>query len=513
MQRHGTAGGSGVVKSVFVVTRRAGVSHETLLEYWLGAPSRVATRIPGSRRCVLSYRVADDLGNAPYDGFATLWFDDEEEARAATTGEREAAMFADGDALLERSGVKHFLAREIVMRDLPTTPEMVKLVFFFHRKPGMSPQEFRHYWLEVHGPLAMQNIAGMRRYIQNHTLDSCYANGEPAFDGLVEAWLENLEALHETEASDEHRFVRSDEQNFLDLSRVTFLPVREQLVYEEAMAEIAGAIGVAHNPFFPLLLARGGPAADEIEHLYSGLRKELERMRPNTLIVFTTDHYNLFFDVCVPIFCIGVAESASGPSDFRQLPRVDVTIDAQLAKELQTHVVQRDFDVAMSQEFELDHTITAPLGLILPAIDIPIIPVFVSTSMRPIPSASRCRALGAALREAVERSELPRRVALVASGGFSFDVGGPLIAEDSHVGVPDPDWVDRAADRLRRAQIDELVAEITPQQLERAGNASGEILNWITMLGMIDPVPPAFLEVQREEGNVFAAWRANGRST
>jgi protocatechuate 4,5-dioxygenase beta chain len=272
------------------------------------------------------------------------------------------------------------------------------------------------------------------------------------------------------------------------------------------VAEIVGAVGVAHNPFFPLIVARDGPGADEIRRLYGALARELERMRPDTLIVFTTDHYNLFFDLCVPIFCIGVAESATGPSDFKQLPTYEVALDAALAKELHAHAVRRDFDVAMSQELELDHTIIAPLSMILPAMDLPIVPVFVSTSMRPIPSAQRCRALGAAFREAVEQSSLDRRVALVASGGFSFDVGGPLIAEDSHVGVPDKEWVDRAVDLLRDAKLDELVREITPQQLAQAGNASGEILNWVTMLGMFEPRPPVFIDEQRDEGNAFAAW-------
>jgi aromatic ring-opening dioxygenase catalytic subunit (LigB family) len=272
------------------------------------------------------------------------------------------------------------------------------------------------------------------------------------------------------------------------------------------MAELAGAIGVAHNPFFPLIVARGGEAAEEIERLYSALRREFERMRPDTLVVLTTDHYNNFFDVCVPIFCIGVAESASGPRDFPQLPRRELRIDIVLARELHREVVQRDFDVAMSQEFDLDHTITAPLGMIAPEIDLPIVPIFVSSSLRPIPSARRCRALGGALRKALDESGLERRVVVVASGGLSFDVGGVLIAEDSHVGVPDPGWVDRVADRLRRAEIDELTEEITPAQLLQAGNASGEILNWSTMLGMFEPRRPSFLEEQRHEGNIFASW-------
>ena len=177
-------------------------------------------------------------------------------------------------------------------------------------------------------------------------------------------------------------------------------------------------------------------------------------MRPDTLIVFTTDHYNLFFELSVPIFCIGVAESASGPSDYPMLPHFDVAVDAVLAKQIQTAVVHDDFDLGMSQEFELDHTITAPLGVMIPRMDIPLVPLWISTSMRQSPSAARCRALGTAIRRAVETSPLERRVAVVASGAFSFEVGGPRISEDSP-GMPAPEWTPRVTELLAAGKVDQ----------------------------------------------------------
>jgi hypothetical protein len=44
------------------------------------------------------------------------------------------------------------------------------------------------------------------------------------------AWVHDLAAPAEFAARDEHAFVRSDEANFLDVSRVTFVPVREHVV-------------------------------------------------------------------------------------------------------------------------------------------------------------------------------------------------------------------------------------------------------------------------------------------
>ena len=273
------------------------------------------------------------------------------------------------------------------------------------------------------------------------------------------------------------------------------------------MAEIVGALGVPHNPFTALRIHQDDDGVADSRRLYASVAEHLQAMAADTLIVVTTDHYNLFFELSVPIFAIGVAEQASGPCDYPMLPRHDVAIDRVLAKEIQTSVVHEDFDVAMSQELELDHTITAPLGVMMGRLDVALVPVYVSASMHPLPSARRCFALGAAIRRAVERSALARRVVVVASGAFSFEVGGPRMSEDSHVGVPDRGWAARATELLGAGDFDRLVAETTPAQLTAAGNASGEILDWIVMLGTFDARPPAFIEAQLDEGHAYAAWR------
>jgi gallate dioxygenase len=272
------------------------------------------------------------------------------------------------------------------------------------------------------------------------------------------------------------------------------------------VAEIVGALGYPHNPFFPLISAARGPGAAEIDRLYGTLAEHLRAMRADTLVVFTTDHYNLFFEACVPIFSIGVAESAPGPCDYPQLPQFQVAGDPGLARELQAALVGADFDVGVSQEYELDHTVTAPLGMMLPRMDVPLVPFFVSTSMQPRPSAARCLALGRAVGAALRARAAPGRVVVLASGAFSFEVGGPRMSATSHIGVPDPAWVEHVTALLGDGRVEQVAAEITPQQLERAGNASGEILNWLAMLGTFDPRPPDFIEAQPDEGHTFAAW-------
>jgi protocatechuate 4,5-dioxygenase beta chain len=276
------------------------------------------------------------------------------------------------------------------------------------------------------------------------------------------------------------------------------------------VAEIVGGFGVPHTPHFYSWANTGHPLADEIVRMYDGVGKRLRDAAPDTIVVFTSDHYNIFFEESLPIFSIGVAESARGPSDYDTIPEREVRIDSALAREVQRHLVHSEFDVGASQEFAFDHTVIGPLSFLLPdpGNDIAVVPVFISAFMRPIASSSRCYALGRAIRDAIERYHGPQRVAALASGGFSFEVGGPRIAGDSHVGVPDPGWVDRVAELLRAGDVDMLVSEATDERFERAGNAAGETLDWIAMLGLIDPAPAAYLEVQPQFGHAYAAWPA-----
>jgi protocatechuate 4,5-dioxygenase beta chain len=272
------------------------------------------------------------------------------------------------------------------------------------------------------------------------------------------------------------------------------------------VADIVGAFAVPHTPHFPNLVARGAPVAPELERLYGTVRRHLEAVEPDVILFFTSDHYNVFFEASLPIFSIGVAECARGPSDYPDLPALTVRIDADLARAIQRHVVRAGFDVGMSQEFELDHSVTVPLHFLTPRGDVPVVPLFTSAFIRPIPSSQRCHALGQAMRQAVEGDPDRRRVAVVATGSFSLEIGGPRIAADSHTGVPDPAWVERVVALLRAAEVDQLVREATDERLDRAGNAGGELLDWIEMLGTFDAGPPAFLESQPEHGHAYAAW-------
>ena len=109
---------------------------------------------------------------------------------------------------------------------------MVKLIYVFTRKPGMSVEEFQRYWREEHGPIAAR-IPGVRRYVQCHVLPELYERDEqPAYDGAAELWFDDLDSLRQAFRSSEVLAARENEAEFIDHSRSFLIITEEKLVVE-----------------------------------------------------------------------------------------------------------------------------------------------------------------------------------------------------------------------------------------------------------------------------------------
>ncbi len=221
-----------MIKWIVAIKYKENQSKEECRQYWIEQHGPVALELAGLKHYVQSHRVLgqDDIGNAPYDGFESLWFENEAVARQALASPQMAALKADANRFADPTGTKQLLAREVVMRDVPVEGDALKLVTLNYRKPGLSPQMFQEYWENKHGPLVLHNFAALRRYVQNHALLSGYdSDAEPDFDGMLEAWLTSLEAVRAGEGTPEHEAMRADEANFLDPVRFRFMLVRDKI--------------------------------------------------------------------------------------------------------------------------------------------------------------------------------------------------------------------------------------------------------------------------------------------
>jgi hypothetical protein len=272
------------------------------------------------------------------------------------------------------------------------------------------------------------------------------------------------------------------------------------------MGEIVAAFGVPHTPNFPALVAKQGPDCGTAK-LYAEIAKHLHAAAPDVLLIYTDDHFNTFFLDNFPTFAIGIADQTCGPNDQTAMPSYCVEVEGALASHVRAEAIGNGFDVSLAQAFELDHSIMVPLHFLTPDMKVPIVPFFVNGLAPPLPSSDRCYALGQAVRAAIDGWPQGKRVAVIGSGSFSLEIGGPRIPLGERAGTPDPQWAARVQDHLEQARIDELIAEATPSRLARAGNIGGELLNWIAMLGAVGGRKPAFIAPEIDHGHAFAAWR------
>lgn len=275
------------------------------------------------------------------------------------------------------------------------------------------------------------------------------------------------------------------------------------------MAAIVGALGVPHTPFFPALVEREGPQC-ETARFFAAVTAELEAMRPDLIVMYDTDHLNTFFLDNLPVFAVGVTEAFKGPNDEpRAVPIYTIKSRPDIAAHLRRSAIESGFDLALAQEFTVDHSVVVPLHFMTPTMRVPVIPIFVSGHVPPLPSAKRCYDLGVTIRRAIESWPEGLRVVVIGSGSFSLEVFGPRIAPGKSDGVPDPDWANRVCALLEQGAIPTLLNEATQDQMLRAGNVGGELLDWIAMLGAVGERRPKFVTPQMEQGHAYAAWHGS----
>jgi protocatechuate 4,5-dioxygenase beta chain len=225
-------------------------------------------------------------------------------------------------------------------------------------------------------------------------------------------------------------------------------------------------------------------------------------VQPDVIVMFDSDHINTYFLNNLPTFSVGIGDTTAGPNDQTRMPRYELPLHPTLGAHLRASGIASGFDLALLQDFEVDHSILVPLHFVTPRMDVPVVPVYINGLVPPIPGAKRCYALGEAVRDAIKSWPDQKRVAVIASGVFSLDLGSPHSG-----GPPDVEWTQRVVEQLSHARVAELLDEATTERMARAGNIGGELLNWIAMLGVIGECKPRFIHTQDGHGDAYAVWR------
>jgi len=219
----------------YFITRLAKLDDAEFHRYWRETHGPIVTRIKQLRRYVQSHRipVPGHVGSAsPYDGVAEVLLDSLE----AFDELRKSREYLDGALADERNfidltRVEWMTTRDHVIVDGPIKPGMVKGVWQLKHKPGMTLDEFRRYWIEVHGAMG-HKVPGFRRYVQSHLVDEAYTYALPQYDGVVNIWFDSPEAMAAAFASPEGQAMAADGDVFLDMSATRIFVAQEYPVIE-----------------------------------------------------------------------------------------------------------------------------------------------------------------------------------------------------------------------------------------------------------------------------------------
>jgi hypothetical protein len=81
---------------------------------------------------------------------------------------------------------------------------VLKVFLLLKRRPGLSMEEFRDHYENVHAPLGIKHVRNIKYYCRHYLYPGPYPLGgeqlEPEYDVVTELWYEDIEAFDEKTA-------------------------------------------------------------------------------------------------------------------------------------------------------------------------------------------------------------------------------------------------------------------------------------------------------------------------
>jgi hypothetical protein len=209
------------------------------------------------------------------------------------------------------------------------------------------------------------------------------------------------------------------------------------------------------------------------------LRRKLQALRPDVIIVIGDDQHENILDDNTPPFTVFIGPEAEATTSLRYLNqaksenRIRYDIDSGLAKSFLADLMDNGFDPAYSKLTRYDgglgHAFARALKFLVPDAKCRVVPIMVNTYFPPAPSPKRCVQFGRALAEAIRRDPGNQRIVIVGSGGLSHTkIDERLDAE--------------FLDFVKRNDLASMAA--MPAALFVEGTS--EILNWIATAAAAD---------------------------
>lgn len=252
-----------MIKLVYVIVRREGMSAAEFGDYWLTrhGPLVAAQAEPLKlRKYVQSHPVEPEASEAmravrgmrgPADGVTEVWWDslaDFQSVYGAPQGAEAGRILAEDEARFidfEKSAV--FLTQEHLIFDHTggrgPDPQAAKATYLLTRRDGLTQAECHETWLNDHGPLVASFARPLRmaKYVQSHAIApevnasiQAGRNYEPPLDGITEVWIDPHApaTASSEEARDASLALVEDERRFVQMERSRLFLTREHVIFD-----------------------------------------------------------------------------------------------------------------------------------------------------------------------------------------------------------------------------------------------------------------------------------------
>ncbi|WP_203553178.1 hypothetical protein [Bacillus sp. B15-48] len=288
------------------------------------------------------------------------------------------------------------------------------------------------------------------------------------------------------------------------------------------MAQIVAGVAMSHSPMIMTNREGGGEKGQRFLDTAANMKKWLEEVGADVIVLISDDHFNSYFYDHMPSFTVGI-DRCEGWGDW-EIPEYDIPVQKELAKHVLDTGLANNVDFAFSMRMKVDHGHTQAIYFLNSELEIPVVPIAVNTAAPPLPTMDRCFQVGEVVRKAVESWESDKKVAIVASGGISHWVPIPKIdsekPEDQGLikvltngrqeidqldeylhtrktrvtqiksGPVNEEW-DREFLRLITEKDFQALRQWSPQFIEEnGGNGGQEIHNWLVLLGILQDFEP-----------------------
>ncbi|MFJ9313831.1 hypothetical protein ACIRN4_06520 [Pimelobacter simplex] len=282
------------------------------------------------------------------------------------------------------------------------------------------------------------------------------------------------------------------------------------------MSRIVLGVGASHSTLMNTHWAEVDhlPAAHEFRDGLGRAAEAVAAARPDAVVVIGSNHFRGLFLDLMPSITVGVAEViGAGEAD---TPAGPLPVDRDLAKHVVDTLVDSSFDPAFSLRLTVDHGITHGLQHLVPALDVPIVPIVLNMFAPPLIPLARAEAIGRTLRTALETDGQDKRVVVIASGGLSHRLPWPdwsqTLSDDDRFLVEAwlngreqwkefevrrrqiiraaPAQINPAFDRdfleqLAAGDLSRTIAKSSDEIEKEAGNGAQEVRSWIAMTAAV----------------------------